>query len=216
MKYSVVLFDLDGTLIDTNELILSSFMHTLESHCPGKYTEQDVLACMGEPLFDQMRRFDATQAEAMVKTYHTYNETKHDELVKEFPHVREVLTRLHEAGVVLAVVSNKRRLVVDMGLKLFGLDSLMSAVVTVDDVERGKPEPDMIILALEKLGATTEQALMVGDSRYDLMAAKKAHVAAVGVGWSLHADELKQYEPEHFLEDMRQLLDIVEIESTGG
>jgi pyrophosphatase PpaX len=216
VKYTVILFDLDGTLIDTNNLILSSFMHTLETHCPGKYTEQDVLACMGEPLLDQMRRFDPSQAEEMVKTYHAYNVAKHDELVASFPHVREVLTQLHEAGVVLAVVSNKRRLVVDMGLKRMGLDHLMSAVVTVDDVKRGKPEPDMILFALDKLQATAEQALMVGDSRYDLMAAERAGVVAVGVAWSLHADELKRLAPAYFIDDMRQLLDIVQIQSARG
>lgn len=216
MKYSVVLFDLDGTLINTNELILTTFMHTLEKHCPGKYTRQDVLACMGEPLIDQMIRFDETQAEEMVKTYHAYNVAKHDELVEEFPHVREVLTQLHAAGVTMAVVTNKRRLVVEMGLKRFGFDLLMSEVITVEDVAKGKPEPDMIDLALEKLKARPEQALMVGDSRYDLMAAKRAGVACAGVGWSLHTEELKQLEPEYFLEDMRQLLDLVEIEPTKG
>jgi pyrophosphatase PpaX len=211
MKHQVVLFDLDGTLINTNELILASFMHTLNKHCPGKYTEEDVLAIMGEPLLDQMRRFDPDQAEEMVKTYHAYNVEKHDEYVKEFPHVREVLKRLHQVGVVMGVVSNKRRSVVEMGLKLIGLDPYMQTVVCFGEGLKGKPEPDMIHYALKKLHAIPDQALMVGDSRYDLLAAKRAGVASAAVAWSLHAEELKEYEPDYYLEDMRDLLRILEI-----
>lgn len=113
MRYSVVLFDLDGTLINTNSLILASFMHTLELHCPGKYTVDDVIPIMGEPLLDQMRHFDPSQAEEMVKTYQTFNVRHHDEYVEEFPHVRQVLEQLHQAGIALGVVTNKRRLVVE-------------------------------------------------------------------------------------------------------
>jgi pyrophosphatase PpaX len=213
VKQPVLLFDLDGTLINTNELILASFMHTLNLHCPGKYTKQDVLAIMGEPLYDQMSRFDPDQAEEMVKTYHVFNEEKHDELVLEFPHVRETLIELDRAGVPMGVVSNKRRLVVEMGLKRFDLGKFMKTVVCIGDTEKAKPEPDMIFLALEHLGGTPDQAIMVGDSRYDIMAAKRAGVASAAVAWSLHADELKKYEPDYYLEDMRDLLKIVGVRS---
>jgi pyrophosphatase PpaX len=216
LKKPIVLFDLDGTLIDTNDLILASFMHTLERHCPGKYTEKDVLACMGEPLFEQMRRFDPGQAEEMVKTYHTHNVAHHDLYVKEFPHVRETLQEMHRAGVIMGIVSNKRRQVVEMGLKRFGLDKFMRTVVCLGDAEKGKPEPDLIFLALEQLGAAPEEALMVGDSRFDLIAAKRAGVRSVAVGWSLHRDELKQYEPDFFVEDIRELLVITGVRGGRG
>jgi pyrophosphatase PpaX len=213
VKKPILLFDLDGTLINTNELILASFMHTLELHCPGKYTEQDVLEIMGEPLYDQMRRFDPDQAEEMVKTYHAFNERKHDELVLEFPHVRETLSELDRAGVLMGVVSNKRRLVVEMGLKLFDLGRFMKTVVCIGDTEKAKPEPDMIFLAMEHLGGTPGQVIMVGDSRYDILAAKRAGVASAAVAWSLHAEELKKYDPDYYLEDMRDLLQIVGVRS---
>jgi pyrophosphatase PpaX len=212
VKYSVVLFDLDGTLINTNSLILASFMHTLNQHCPGKYTRDDVLKIMGEPLLDQMRRFDPGQAEAMVKTYHAYNIKHHDEYAEAFPHVREVLQALDQAGVVMGVVSNKRRVVVERGLDLFQLTPFMKTIVCIGDTPEAKPAPDMIFLALEQLKAVPEEALMVGDSRYDLMAARRAGVDAAAVGWSLHAKELKKYEPAYFLHDMRDLLRILDTE----
>jgi pyrophosphatase PpaX len=211
MRYSTILFDLDGTLINTNDLILASFMHTLEKHCPGKYTEADVIARMGEPLKEQMKYFDKTQSEEMVKTYQKHNAETHDHYVKEFPHVKEVLVSLHQAGVTMGVVSNKRREMVEKGLRYFGLDTLMKVVVCVDDVKQAKPAPDMICLALEKLGVSREEVLMVGDSRYDLLAAQRAQVDSAAVGWSLHKDELLTNQPTHFLNDMRDLLTIQNI-----
>ncbi|RAL24510.1 pyrophosphatase PpaX [Thermoflavimicrobium daqui] len=211
MHYPVILYDLDGTLIDTNELIITSFLFTLEKHCPGRYTREDVLRIMGKPLLEQMKYFDEDQAQEMVKTYHQHNESVHDELVREFPKVREVLEKLYKAGAQMAIVSNKRRKVVEMGLKRFGLDQFMQEMVCVGDTSQAKPAPDMILLALEKLKASPEQALMVGDSRYDLLAAERAGVDSVAVGWSLHFDELKSYRPTYIIQDMQELLDIVEI-----
>ncbi|SFI63699.1 pyrophosphatase PpaX [Thermoflavimicrobium dichotomicum] len=211
MKYSVVLFDLDGTLINTNELILTSFLYTLEKHCPGKYTKEDIIARMGQPLVEQMRFFDERQAEEMVKTYQVHNESHHDELVKEFPYVREVLADLHQAGIKMGVVTNKRRKMAEMGLKRFGLDQWMQVVVCVEDTKQAKPAPDMIHLALEKLAAPKESALMVGDSRFDLLAAERAGIDSAAVGWSLHLEELEAYHPTYVLHDMRDLLNMMGI-----
>ncbi len=205
MRYPVVLFDLDGTLLDTNELIIKSFLHTFEVHCPNRYTVDDVMPIMGEPLRDQMRYFDPTQVDEMVHTYRVFNEREHDRYVTEFPHVREFLGQLHLAGVLMGVVSNKRRSIVEMGLKLFDLDKLMQVTVCVGEAAKDKPEPDMLFLALKELRRNPEEALMVGDSRYDLMAANRAGIDSVAVDWSLHVDDLKKYQPTYWIKDIREL-----------
>ncbi|TCS95687.1 pyrophosphatase PpaX [Hazenella coriacea] len=217
MSYRAILFDLDGTLLNTNQLILASFMHTLEHHCPGKYTEQDVLAIMGEPLIDMMRRFDDRQAEQMVETYQKHNIENHDHYVEPFPHVVEVIKQINQAGIPMAVVTNKRRPVVEMGLRLFGLDAWMDEVICVGDAPQAKPEPDLLLLAMERIQMKPEECLMVGDSRYDLMAAQKAGVACAGVSWSLHLDDLQKYRPDYMLDDLRDLLEILKLphSSTG-
>lgn len=211
MKYRAILFDLDGTLLNTNQLILASFMHTLEHHCPGKYTEQDVLAIMGEPLIDMMRRFDHGQAEQMVETYQQHNIANHDHYVDIFPYVTEVIEELNQAGVRMAVVTNKRRPVVEMGLRLFDLDKWMDEVICVGDAPKAKPDPDMLLLAMDRLQVKPEETLMVGDSRYDLIAARNAGVASAGVSWSLHLEDLHKYQPDYLLEDLRGLLDILKL-----
>lgn len=209
-KYQAVLFDLDGTLIDTNHLIVQSFLHTLEVHTPGQYTEKDILAIMGEPLLEQMKRFDQKQAEKMVETYQQFNVTKHDELVREFPKVRETVQALSDAGFKLGVVTNKRRKVVEMGLRRYGLDRWMKTVICAGEGIPPKPEPDMIQKALSDLQVSPESALMVGDTRFDVLAGKRAGVDQVGVGWSLHPEQLKELSPTYFIEEMNQLLEIVE------
>ncbi|WP_052807320.1 pyrophosphatase PpaX [Risungbinella massiliensis] len=208
-RYQAVLFDLDGTLIDTNELIVSSFLHTLDQHTPRKYSREDVLAIMGKPLLEQMQIFDTKQAEEMVRTYQTYNVEKHDELVRDFPRVREVLHDLYQEGVILAVVSNKRRKVVEMGLKLYGLDQWMSSIVCAGEGIPAKPKPDMLQLALKELDIHASEALMVGDTKYDMIAGKLAGVDQVAVGWSLHPEELRKESPSYWIEDMLELRNVV-------
>lgn len=209
MRYPVILFDLDGTLIDTNELILESFVHTFEIHCPGRYTKKDVIPIMGEPLHDQMHHFDPNHVKEMVATYQRFNESEHDHYVHAFPHVQEVLQQLYHKGVIMGVVSNKRRKVVEMGLKLFQLDTLMQVVICAGEAEKNKPAPDMLFLALEKLRRSPKEALMVGDSRYDLIAAQNAEIDSAGVGWSLHIGDLKKHHPTYWMEDMRELAKII-------
>jgi pyrophosphatase PpaX len=212
MKYSTILFDLDGTLIDTNELILTSFEHTFDIHCPNKFTREDVLPIMGEPLSNQMYFFDPTQADEMVQTYRLFNETEHDRLVEEFPHVLSCLEKLYQNGITMGVISNKRRVAVEQGLRRFGIDKWMKIIICAGEAERNKPHPDMLFLAMEQLKIQPKETLMVGDSRYDILAAERAGIDSVGVAWSLHVEDVKNHQPTYWIEDMRELLQIIEVE----
>lgn len=217
MRYGAVLFDLDGTLIDTNDLILASYEYALNRHCPGKYSREEIVACLGEPLYDTLRRFAPEKWESMVQTYREYNLACHDDWVKLFPGVSEVLKKLHREGIVLGVVSNKQRIAVEKGLSLFGLDKWMKTVVCYGEVKRPKPYPDPILRAMEAVGADPARTLMVGDSRFDLLAAKRAGVDAAAVAWSWHGkEELLALSPDYVLEEMRDLLKIVGIDAESG
>ncbi|SDW45334.1 pyrophosphatase PpaX [Marininema mesophilum] len=216
--YEAVLFDLDGTLLDTTPLILSSFRHTLDLYCPGQVSDEEVLAFMGEPLFEQMARFGGKErAQEMVDTYREHNIAHHDQMVRAFPDVLKVIQTLHEKGIRLGVVTNKYRGTADMGLQLCGLAPYMEVVVCLGDTEEAKPHPAPIQLALEQLGVSAGHTLMVGDSRYDLQAAKKAGTVAVGVAWTHHGrDSLLPYQPDHIIDDMIGLFSILGIEAEGS
>jgi pyrophosphatase PpaX len=209
---TTVLFDLDGTIVDTNELIIQSFLHALEGLTPKALTREEIIPNMGRPLVDQMKMFSGREDVAeIVRKYREFNVAKHDELVREFPYVHEVLGELRKRGLHVGVVTSKIRMTTEMGLKLTGLDKLVETIVTVEDVTKPKPDPEGIRKALAYFGASPEQAMMVGDSHYDIEAAQAAGVTSVGVAWSLKGEEyLRRFRPDHLIHDMRELLELTQ------
>jgi pyrophosphatase PpaX len=209
-KYQYVLFDLDGTLIDTNNLILTSFMYTLEKFYPGKYTREDVIPHMGKTLYDQMALFGPDRVEELVQVYREHNEHVHDELVEEFPKVMETIEQLAEMGIKMGIVTTKQRKTAEMGLRLFGLDKYMDAFVCFQDVEHHKPHPEPVQKAMQALNADPARTLMVGDSQYDIQAGQNAGIDTAGVAWSMKgASFLSSFHPTYLLNDMSDLIQIV-------
>lgn len=205
-----ILFDLDGTIINTNELIIASFLHALEGVTPEPCTRELVISHFGKSLVEQLRFFSGMEEiEDLIEKYRSFNISKHDELVAEFPYVTPVLEKLHRHGVSLGVVTNKMRVTTMMGLNRFGLNPFLKTVVTVEDVSRPKPHPDGILKASADLEAEAASTLMVGDSQFDILSAKQAGVRSAGVAWTLKGEAfLRQYEPDYILQDIRDLLDI--------
>jgi pyrophosphatase PpaX len=207
---NTILFDLDGTLIDTNELIISTYLHTLEKYFPGKYTREDVLPFLGPTLHEVFGEMDPDRVEEMVLDYRTYNLANHDALVKEFVGVMETIETLKIKGYKLGIVTTKREDVAFKGLRLMKLDSYFDVMIAYDHVKKVKPDPEPIFLALEKLGSKPEEALMVGDNFHDVLAGKNAGTKTAGVAWSIKGREyLAKYEPDFMLENMTDLLRIL-------
>lgn len=210
MKVDTLLFDLDGTLINTNDLIISSFMHTLEHYYPGQYKKEDVLQFMGPPLMDSFNKLDREKAEEMAQFYRDYNHSKHDELVTEFEGVYDTIKTLHEQGYKLAIVTTKKRYTVEMGLKLTKLDPFFDVVVTLDDVTHAKPDPEPLLKALEQLGSKPENAIMVGDNNHDIEGGKNTGTLTAGVAWAMKGREyIESFHPDFVLDNMSDLLDIL-------
>ncbi|SDB88282.1 pyrophosphatase PpaX [Shouchella lonarensis] len=210
MTMDTLLFDLDGTLIDTNELIIQSFLHTLESEYPGVYTRESVLSFIGPPLYETFLTIDREKADALVARYRAHNHALHDELVGDYPGVYEGLKNLHEQGYKMAIVTTKIRKTALMGLELKGMLPFFDVVVGLDDVTHAKPHPEPIELALEKLGASKERAIMVGDNSHDIEAGHRAGVKTAAVGWAIKGEAyLRSFEPTYVLKTMDDLLEIV-------
>lgn len=213
-----ILFDLDGTILNTNELIIASFLHALEGVSPEPCTRERIIANFGKSLAEQLRFFSGKEeVEDLIEKYRSFNIAKHDELVDEFPYVNHVLEKLHRHGINLGVVTNKMRITTMMGLRRFGMDRYLKTVVTVDDVSQPKPHPEGILKASADLGANDSNTLMVGDSQYDIVSAKQAGVRSAGVAWTMKGESfLRQYEPDYILRDIRDLLDICGIKRDEG
>lgn len=210
MKKTTLLFDLDGTLINTNELIIASFLHTLGHYRPNEYTRETVLPFIGPTLQDTFRSIDAERWEEMVETYRAHNHKHHDELVEDYPGVYEGLQKLHDLGFKMAIVTTKKNKTAHMGLKLKGLDAFFDVVIGLDDVTKAKPDPEPLMKALEALGSTPEEAIMVGDNSHDILGGKNAGVTTAAVGWAIKGEEyLTSFNPDYILHTMNDLLDIV-------
>jgi pyrophosphatase PpaX len=206
------LFDFDGTLVDTTDLIYQSMRHAT-GEILGREISRDVLmANVGQPLPRQMELLSAEHAEALLDSYRLHNEENHDALIREFPGVEESLARLKAEGVRVGVVTSKRRFSVDMALKNFpGLGDVVDQWVTMEDTTEHKPRPEPLLKGLELLGnVPREQAAYVGDSPFDVTAAKAAGVESVAVSWGAFSeDALRAAEPDHLVPDLDAAVDVL-------
>ena len=208
-----VLFDFDGTLVDTTEMIHQSMRHATSSVLGREdIPRETLLANVGQPLPRQMELLDAGKAELLLEAYRSHHEEHHDDLIREFPRVEESLARLRAAGTKVAVVTSKRRVSVEMALKIFpGLRNVVDRFVTLEDTTQHKPHPEPLLRALELLGSIPkERAAYVGDSPFDVEAAKAAGLTSVAVSWGAFSeDALRASGPDHLVPDIRSAVDVL-------
>lgn len=208
-KYSCVLFDLDGTLLNTNKLIIESFKFTLKQHLNISIEEEELYQFFGEPLRITLARFDSDNVEEMLSTYRKFNIENHDSLTTVFPNAIEVVEQLSKEGFKIGIVTSKLKKTALKGLAFSGLNRFVETLVAYEDTQHHKPEAAPIIKALSKLKHPTEGTIMVGDSPFDLRSAKNAGVHGAGVSWSVHTEELLlKEEPQYIIKKFPQLLEI--------
>lgn len=207
--YKALLFDLDGTLLNTNELIIESFLHILGDKFPGKYDRESVIPFLGPPLRETFDGIDPVQTESLILSYRAWNEEQHDQMVTAFDGVVETLQILKNQGYKLAIVSTKRRSMIDRGLQLVGCQSLFDTIVGYEDVSNTKPDPEPILLALEQLNVSKENALMIGDNFHDIVGGQRAGVDTAAVAWSIKGEAfLATFNPTYMLQHISDLLSI--------
>ena len=208
MRFRAILFDLDGTLIDSTRLIIESYHHTMRVHRGTTYPDSEWIQGLGTPLRVQFRRFtdDPEEVQRMIATYREWNLTHHDEMVRAFPRAVETAHDLKMAGVKLAIVTSKNRHGVEMGLELCGFDGLFDTIVTSDDLEASKPDPAPVLAALTALGETAAGALMVGDSPHDIAAGRDAGTRTAACLWGpFERAVLAAERPDHYLDSFQDL-----------
>lgn len=210
---TTLLFDFDGTLLDTNELIIQTFQYVLGNRFPGKYERIDILPFLGPTLHETFDSIDSEKTEEMIAEYRAWNISMHDELAIEFDSVSETMRLLKAAGMKMGIVSTKRNDMIERGLKLLDVEGVFDVIIGLNDVTNTKPDPEPILLALEKLGAAKEEAMMIGDNYHDIEGGRNAGVRTAGVAWSAKGEEfLQTFQPDYMLQHISDLLDIIKEE----
>ncbi|MFJ7827646.1 pyrophosphatase PpaX [Psychrobacillus sp. NPDC096623] len=206
-NYKALLFDLDGTLLNTNELIIETFLHVLGETFPGKYNREAVLPFLGPPLFETFNGIDPSLTETLTASYRKWNLKRHDQMVAPFDGVVETLRQLKKDGYKMAIVSTKRREMIERGLQLMKCETLFDTIVGLEDVTFTKPDPEPIQIALHRIGANKEDALMIGDNFHDIVGGQRAGVDTAAVAWSIKGEAfLATYNPTYMLHHVSELL----------
>jgi pyrophosphatase PpaX len=184
-KIRAVLYDFDGTLADSTELIMRSYRHTMTCHLGDCPPDAHWLSGFGMTLESQIGRFARTpaEAEAMLATYREFQEGLHDELLRPFHGAAETVGELERRGYALAIVTSKHRRSALRGMELCGILQHFDVVVTPEDVTHPKPHPEPVLHALERLGVAADETLFVGDSPHDVAAGRAAGTRTAGVLW---------------------------------
>jgi pyrophosphatase PpaX len=211
MRFGTVLFDLDGTLIDSGGMILASFRHATRAVLEREVPDAELLAHVGSThLHEQMQRIDAERAGELVRAYREHNTPLHARL-QACTGMLAVLERLEEEGRRLGIVTAKRHATVRLAFDVCPLERFFSTVVAAEDTARHKPHPDPVRLALERLGSRPEDAAYVGDAPFDVQSAKSAGVYSIAVGWGgIHQHErIQAASPDAFVETAEELLGVL-------
>lgn len=210
-QFSCVLFDLDGTLIDTTPLILSSFRHTFLHHFNIYKKDEELMPFMGIPLRKPFEDLHPGMEDTLVETYRLFNEQRHDQCIGLFVNIVEMLEGLKERKILTGIVTSKRRRLAERGLHVFDLGKYFDVLVAAEDTLIHKPQGEPVLEALRRLKREAgDDVLYVGDSPYDILCAHNAGVQSAAVGWScFFREELLQYRPDIELQYPSELLKYV-------
>ena len=212
MRFPVVLFDLDGTVVDSGPMILASMRHATRTVLDREIADEVLMAAVGgSGLHEQMRLIDESRVEELVHHYRAHNEPLHVGLTA-CPGMLDVLAALKREGRKVGVVTAKRKATVQLAFAAIPeLEAHFDVVAGADDTERHKPHPDPLLFGLGLLGETAGRAAYVGDSPFDVQAAKAAGVFAVAVTWGrIHSEErLRQEEPDAVVHDAEELVGVL-------
>ena len=212
MKINTILFDFDGTVANTNGLIIDSWQYVYQALTGRRASEEVIKSTFGEPLAISMEKaFPDTPPQQSIDLYREHQKDIYEDMIEPFPGMTELIRELKERNYKIGIVTSRLRNTTMIGLRKFGLLRYIDDIVTCEDTDRHKPDPAPVLIALERLSADPQEALMVGDSRFDIGCAHNAKVKAVLVGWAeaMNGEEAEEEKPEYIIEKAEDLLRII-------
>lgn len=212
-KINTVLFDFDGTIMNTNEVIIQSWQHTFRTITGSEVPVEKILATLGEPLELTMSKFfPDIPVQTGLDIYRSWHHEKFTELIRLFPGIHGLLEDLKERSYKMGLVTSRLKLTTMQGVNKFGLDKYFDYILTADDTDKHKPDSAPILIVLDKIGAKPEESIMVGDTMFDILCARNAGVKSVLVDWTIAVTENQKTgsdAPDYIIKKPAELLDIL-------
>ncbi len=209
-----LLFDLDGTLLDTHDIILCSMRHTINDVFGRNLADETLMRGVGTPLYDQMLTFtdgDSEAATELTRIYREHNEAVHDQQIKAFPGTIDALKRFAALGLPMGIVTSKRHALAQHGVDLTELSPYFKVLIGSDDTELHKPNPAPVVYGCELLGLSPDQVLYIGDSPYDMQAGGGAGCQTIAATWGMFSEEeLLAQNPTVVCAHLTDLADLLE------
>ena len=203
-----VLFDLDGTVADTDEMIVQTMNVLYDKYRDGRRTpREEVYYFSGPPIYETLdKEFPGSDLEFMHAEFRRVSVELYPSTVKSYPDCKEVLLELKRQGYKLGVVTNKIHSSTLFCLKLIGLEGIFDSIVCYDDVSHPKPEKEPIYKAMHELSVSDlSKVLYIGDNKLDVMCANNAHVDSALVTWGPRKID-PSLKPTFFIDSYKDLL----------
>lgn len=201
----VLLFDLDGTLLDSRDFLVTESYNIIEKYYPGKYMLEKVKEDFGNGFARLLPDLVAEHNKRALHEFHTAKVERYHKIVF-FPGVIESLHKLKTEGYKLGIVTNQNKQVATGSLQENNLLELFDVIIGVDDVREGKPSPEGIMKAMDDLGCQKQEVIMIGDSRYDIMAGKNAGILTGFLKWYTDLQMPNEHAPDFVYENFEMLL----------
>lgn len=217
-KIKAVLFDFDGTIMDTNQIIINSWQHTFRELLGEEQPLSRILNTFGEPLEISMKKeFPDIPVEKSVNIYRDYHRERFVDSIEIFPGIQDLIEKLGGLGYKLAVVTSRLPGSTMQGLEKYGLERWFDEVITCNDTIKHKPDPEPVQLALDRLEVSAAEAVLIGDSIFDISSAKGAGVKSILVGWTAAEKHQKIHginDPDYQIDEVDDVFGI--LEELGG
>ena len=212
MNIRAIIFDFDGTMCNTNQLILDSWQHTFRTFWGREEDPRKIYKTYGEPLRMTMKKIFQHEWEKAIQIYRKWQLAQPDDRWELFPGIYELVVKLKEKGYLVGIVTSRTGDTCRKGLAACGLDGMIDALVTCEDTQVHKPEAEPALIGLAKLGVEADEALFIGDTRFDIGCAHNAGIKAVLVTWSVSMEPGEHeglFAEDYVIEKPDDLLDLL-------
>ncbi|MBI2029933.1 HAD-IA family hydrolase [Candidatus Gottesmanbacteria bacterium] len=208
-KFKAVLFDVDGTLLDTEEFIYKAFKYTLKKHNLPTITKTQVLKIVGQQLEKTYKILSNSDNVVEYCETHRSFQVKNLHLSKPFPNTIKALRKIKKAGLKIAAVTSRSKRTSQKTLELANIYEYFDLLISSEDVKNHKPHPEPLLKALNNLGIKSQNAVMVGDTKFDIEAGKNAKVKTIAAAYGFHKDRVKASSPDFIIRDIIDILPII-------